>query len=81
MATDVAVRYFRRATDDIEPFKGRLMSLLDDSNQHPLVRCLLSEVIAYKGTDSDGEYFDDSLRTKLTHACGGTCCWDFGCCL
>ena len=51
------LEYFRRATDDIEPFKGRLMSLLDDSNQHPLVRCLLSEVIAYKGTDSDGEYF------------------------
>ena len=33
------------------------MSLLDDSNQHPLVRCQLSEIIAYKGTDADGEYF------------------------
>ena len=49
------LEYFRRTSDTIEPYKTRLKALLHDSNIHPLCRALISEIIAFKGTDTDGD--------------------------
>ena len=67
------LQYFRRTTESIRPYIGRLKALLNDSNRHPIVRCLLSEIIAFKGSDADGEYIrrlftnegDSRLRRHL----------------
>ena len=49
------LEYFRRTSSDIDPYKSRLKAFLGDSNRHPLIRALIAETIAFKGTDTDGE--------------------------
>ena len=49
------LEYFRRTECNIDPYMSRLKSLLNDSNRHALVRALLSETLAFKGKDTDGE--------------------------
>ena len=49
------LEYFRRTADEIDPYKTRLKTLLHDSNIHPFSRALISEIIAFKGADTDGD--------------------------
>ena len=50
------LQYFQGLDAYIEPYKSRLKAILDDSNRHPIVRSLISEIIAFKGAATDGEY-------------------------
>ena len=63
------LEYFRRNTESIEPHKHRLKTLLNDVRMHPLVRALTSEIIAYKGADTDGvdmrRLFSDETDPRL----------------
>ena len=49
------LQYFRGADLPIESFKTRLWGILKDPARHPLVRSMIAEVIAMRGTDADGE--------------------------
>ena len=49
------LEYFRTPDANIDQYKGRLKALMSDSNAHPLVRALISELIEHKGSDTDGD--------------------------
>ena len=49
------LEYFRRTGDGTKCYSSRLKAILNDSNQHPLVRALISEVLAVGGSEIDGE--------------------------
>ena len=69
------LEYFRRTSSDIGPYKSRLKALLADSNQHPLIRALIVEIIAFKGIDADGKELSDYSIAKRIHAYGAICLW------
>ena len=63
------LEYFRGTKSSIEPYKARLRELLSDSNQHPLVRALIAELIGSRGEEIDAEYvrrlFADETDPRL----------------
>ena len=50
------LQYFRSSDAVLDPCKPRLKALLSDSNRHPLVRSIIAEILAFKGTNSDGPF-------------------------
>ena len=63
------LEYFRKTSDSIDPYKTRLKALLHDSNIHPFSRALVSEIVAFKGADTDGDdvkrLFTDETDPRL----------------
>ncbi|MFQ5872209.1 MAG: RNA-directed DNA polymerase [Dehalococcoidia bacterium] len=47
--------YFRIDGSSLGSNKSRIMSILEDTRRHPLVRALAAEILALHGTASDGE--------------------------
>ena len=50
------LQYFRSSDAVLDTYKSRLKVLLSDSNRHPIVRSVIAEILALKGTISDGEF-------------------------
>ena len=50
------LQYFRSSDVELDTYKSRLKALLSDSNRHPLVRSAIAEILALKGSASDGEF-------------------------
>ena len=50
------LQYFRSSDAVLDTYKPRLKVLLSDSNRHPIVRSVIAEILALKGTISDGEF-------------------------
>ena len=50
------LQYFRSADAVIDTYKSRLKALLSDANRHPIVRAVIAEILALKGTTNDGEF-------------------------
>ena len=58
------LEYFRQPSANIRSYLPRLQTLLDNANQHPLVRGLTAELIAMKGSEADGEHIKSAFTSE-----------------
>ncbi len=61
------LEYFSAPDADIGHYKSRLKNIMSNSNSHPLVRALISELIAHKGSDTDGEDVKRLFYSETDH--------------
>ena len=58
------LQYFRSSDAVLDTYKSRLKVLLSDSNRHPIVRSVIAEILALKGTISDGEFIKQLFTSE-----------------
>ena len=59
------LQYFRGPDVVFDSYKSRLKALLSDSNRHPLVRSVIAEILALKGSANDGRVHKATFHQRV----------------